>query len=58
MKARGSETLPIVMVNGAIISERAYPSREQLAAKLGLGTMPVALSPKSGGCGCQPGKCC
>jgi arsenate reductase len=58
MKARGSETLPIVMVNGAIISEREYPSREQLAAKLGLSTMPVALSAKSGGCGWQPGKCC
>lgn len=58
VNAGGTGALPIVMVDGQIIAQREYPSREQLATKLGLvGATPVAL-PRSGGCGCKPGKCC
>lgn len=55
---QGTEALPIVMVDDQIVAERQYPSREQLAAKLGLATGAETPSPKTGGCGCQPGKCC
>jgi len=57
INAGGTAALPIVMVDGQIVAERQYPTREQLAAKLGLVvTMPLKMS-KSGGCGCGPGKC-
>ena len=57
INAGGTAALPIVMVDGQIVAERRYPSREQLAAKLGLVVKtPLPIS-KSGGCGCGPGKC-
>ena len=57
INAGGTAALPIVMVDGQIVAERRYPTREQLAAKLGLVvTTPLQMS-KSGGCGCGPGKC-
>jgi len=58
VSARGTGALPIVMVDDQIVAERQYPSREQLAAKLGLIAGAATSSPKAGGCGCQPGKCC
>ena len=58
MHANGTSVLPIVMVNDKIVSERQYPSREELANKLGLMAAVASTSPQSGGCGCQPGKCC
>jgi arsenate reductase len=58
VSARGTGSLPIVMVDDQIVAEREYPSREQLAAKLGLTAVATTSSPKSGGCGCKPGKCC
>jgi arsenate reductase len=58
VSARGTGALPIVMVNDQIVAEGQYPRREQLAAKLGLIAGAATSSPKAGGCGCQPGKCC
>ena len=58
VSAHGTGALPIVMVDDQIVAERQYPSREQLAAKLGLTAVAATSSPKVGGCGCQPGKCC
>jgi len=57
VSARGTGALPIVMVDDQIIAERQYPSRAQLAARLGLIAGAATSSPKIGGCGCQPGKC-
>ncbi|MEK6702237.1 MAG: arsenite efflux transporter metallochaperone ArsD [Planctomycetota bacterium] len=58
VNAGGTGALPIVMVDDQIISERQYPSREQLAARLGLMATAARALPKAGGCGCKPGKCC
>lgn len=58
MRSGGTAVLPIVMVDDQIVAERQYPSREQLASRLGLIAVPAAAATKSGGCGCAPGKCC
>ncbi len=56
--AGGTRALPIVMVDDQIIAERQYPSREQLASKLGLMSATASALPKAVGCGCKPGTCC
>ena len=54
----GMDRLPIVAVDGRIISTGMYPSKAQLLHKLGL---PVATADKPrvklGECGCAPGAC-
>lgn len=58
VNAGGTAALPIVMVDDQIVAERQYPSREQLATKLGLMAATASALPKAGGCGCKPGQCC
>lgn len=58
MNSGGTAALPIVMVDDQIIAQREYPNREQLATKVGIIAPATSLLPKSGGCGCKPGKCC
>ncbi|MBX3605589.1 MAG: arsenite efflux transporter metallochaperone ArsD [Piscinibacter sp.] len=55
----GMDRLPIVTVDGRVVSTGIYPSRAQLMHKLGLDT-PGAEAPagEAGACGCAPGKCC
>ncbi|MFZ5549081.1 MAG: arsenite efflux transporter metallochaperone ArsD [Pseudomonadota bacterium] len=57
--AAGMDRLPIVTVDGRIVSTGIYPSKVQLMSKLGL-AIPTAEKPrvKLGECGCAPGKCC
>ena len=52
------DRLPILALDGHIISTGMYPSRAQLAHKLGI-TLTTAEKPriKAGGCGCKPGTC-
>lgn len=61
MKEMGAsmDRLPIVTVDGRIVSTGMYPSKAQLMSKLGL-DIPTAEKPrvKLGECGCAPGKCC
>ena len=54
----GMDRLPLVTVDGRIVSTGAYPSHAQLLQKLGL-PVPGADRPQDtiGGCGCAPGKC-
>jgi hypothetical protein len=54
----GMDRLPVVAVDGRIVSTGVYPSRTQLMRKLGL-TIASAEKPriKLGDCGCPPGKC-
>lgn len=54
----GLDRLPIVAIDGRIVSTGMYPSRSQLMGKLGLAT-PTAEKPriKIGSCGCAPGQC-
>ncbi len=54
----GMDRLPIVVANGHIVSTGIYPSRAQLAQKLGLSTTAAAKPHiKLGACGCKPGEC-
>lgn len=54
----GMDRLPVVTVDGHIVSTGMYPSKVQLMSKLGL-AMPTAEKPriKIGDCGCAPGQC-
>ena len=54
----GMDRLPILAVDGHIITTGMYPSRGQLAQKLGI-TLTTAEKPhiKAGSCGCKPGTC-
>jgi hypothetical protein len=54
----GLDRLPIVMVDGRIVSTGMYPTQDQLMAKLGLA--PAAEDTpraKAGCCGCASGTC-
>ncbi len=55
----GLDRLPIVTVDGRIVSTGVYPSKAQLMSKLGL-AVPTADKPRIriGDCGCAPGQCC
>ena len=54
----GMDRLPIVTVDGRVVSTGRYPSRTQLVGALG---QQAALSPApdtgTGGCGCGAGSC-
>lgn len=54
----GMDRLPIILVDGRIVSTGIYPSRAQLAQKLEI-ALTAADKPhvKAGGCGCKPGTC-
>lgn len=54
----GIDRLPILAVDGHIVSAGLYPSRPQLAQKLGI-TLSADEKPhiKVGSCGCKPGTC-
>ncbi|OGS96176.1 MAG: transcriptional regulator [Gallionellales bacterium RIFCSPLOWO2_02_FULL_57_47] len=51
----GMNRLPVIMVDGHIVSTGMYPSREQLAQKLGIAAPPEEISPvKAVACPCTP----
>jgi hypothetical protein len=55
LQVNGTEVLPLVLVNGSIMIEGSYPSRETLAALAGL----VVKAPrKVASSGCGPGSGC
>lgn len=57
MKA-GMDRLPVILVDGRIVSTGMYPSRQQLAQELGIAAKPEELSPvKAAGCACKPWLC-
>lgn len=51
------EGLPIIEMDGRVLSQGLYPDRAQLAALVGLSAKPVNAAPKQGGC-CGPSGCC
>lgn len=51
------DRLPILLVDGEIASMGMYPSRAQLAQKLGIAVTADKSHVKAGGCGCKPGTC-
>jgi hypothetical protein len=54
----GMDRLPVVTVDGHIVSTGMYPSRAQLLQKLGIVPNDEKPRVKLGDCGCAPGKCC
>lgn len=55
----GMDRLPIVAVDGRVVSTGMYPTKVQLLQKL-QAPVPTAEKPRVrlGDCGCAPGKCC
>lgn len=51
--SRGTEVLPIVVVDGRIVTEGTYPSRETLAALAGVVVRRLPQAPKASAC-CTP----
>jgi len=54
---RGPSALPVVTVDGQVVSVGAYPSYAQLKSPPS-SAMPAAAAGKPGGCGCGDGRCC
>lgn len=58
LKSEGPQCLPLVMVNGTVISNGCYPGNEQLRLLLKNNGFAVTLAEeKKSGCGCGPGCC-
>lgn len=58
LKNEGPECLPLVYVDGELISKGRYPGNEQLQAILKRGGLEVALGEKKkSACCCSPGCC-
>jgi predicted DsbA family dithiol-disulfide isomerase len=55
--ARGTEVLPLILVDDRIAVEGAYPSRETLAALAGV-VVHKPHTPKAGGCCGAKSGCC
>jgi len=53
--AVGMDRLPVILVDGRIVSTGKYLTRQQLAQELGIATTPEEISlDKSAGCCCKP----
>ncbi len=51
----GKNRLPVITVDGEVVSSGRYPSRQQLAQMLGIAAPPEELSPaKAPACLCKP----
>ncbi len=62
LKQKGTACLPLVLVDGEVIGEGAYPRRDELAARAGLAAAASATKPRirlsaSGGCKPDSGCC-
>jgi hypothetical protein len=57
LEAKGEAGLPLIKVNGEVMSCGVYPSRDELAAWAGVGATVPVEAPKSSGC-CGPKSCC
>ena len=60
LRERGTECLPLVLVDGRVVAEGVRPSRDALAALAGIVVRrtPKMLVPKGGGSCCSPGTGC
>jgi hypothetical protein len=52
LQSNGVGCLPLVLADGAIVSQGRYPSRDELASKLGIGA--AAVAPAAGTSCCAP----
>ena len=58
LEAAGESSLPVLLVDGRLVSSGVYPSRDQLASWFGLQAGAPAPAPANTGCGCGPKGCC
>ena len=56
LEAAGETSLPVLLVDGRLVSSGVYPSRDQLAGWFAL--QAGASTKASTGCGCGPKGCC
>ena len=58
LKSEGPECLPVVFVDGEIVTKGSYPNNDQIQAILKGAGVAVALGEKKkSACGCGPGCC-
>ena len=59
LSSQGTDCLPLIMVDGYIVSQRAYPSRDQLISwvEAAGASQPLPVVNAGGGC-CGPAGCC
>ena len=57
--AHGVDCLPVVVVDGTVVTQGVYPSRQSLAAWAGIGSLtnPLLVISGAGSCCSQPGCC-
>ena len=53
LQSNGVGCLPLVLADGAIVSQGRYPTRDELATNLGLGASPAAAALPAASC-CAP----
>lgn len=53
----GMERLPVILIDGQVVSTGLYPSRAQLAQKLGLKVSPGETAPAASCCSPKSGCC-
>lgn len=54
---RGVSALPVVIVDGQVVTVASYPSYAQLKAFRSM-ELPDAVADQRKGCGCSDGRCC
>ena len=59
LTAHGVDCLPVVVVDGTVVTQGVYPSRQSLAAWAGIGSLlsPLLVISGPGSCCSQPGCC-
>lgn len=59
LNEKGTEVLPITMVDGVIVKTKAYPTNKEFCKLLDLPEdfLKVNIRRSSGGCGCKGGRC-
>lgn len=57
LEEAGPKCLPVILVDGRVVSRGIYPSREELASFAGIAEMQPVGTPRSTGC-CRGSGCC
>jgi hypothetical protein len=61
MREAGDDALPVVLLDGELLTKSRYPSRDELAELLGIGEsadLPADTSVEAEGCGCETDSSC
>jgi arsenite methyltransferase len=58
LSTEGTDCLPLIIVNGRIVSRRGYPSREMLEMWMGTGGSILPIAQPGGGCCDGTTNCC